>query len=164
MEKSGWNWKTHIVAAALGFGSGWYAKNLGSSNIDIISPTKETSSDQLDEIVPRDTFVESILLMCSVMKEVAKDVGDPIPREEVESIDADQLCEEFFSRIQNKEKSEDPMDILRNMLRNVLYQNYYKEFMRFVINKMKETLLSPIPTVPSYVSKNVYDVVIGRYF
>jgi hypothetical protein len=139
MDKQGWNWKTHLLAASIGFFIGRYSKN--------IERHQNVSSDEGFDV---DKEIEAVLLISGVLKEALKEIGEPIPKEEVDSLDTDKIFGEVLEEVFQKGWVDKHSFSNKD-------EKSFRGFMSFMMNQFKKTLLSSIPTVPSYVSKDVFD-------
>ena len=139
MDKQGWNWKTHIFAASLGFFIGRYSKN--------IERHQNISSDEGFDVHKE---IEAVLLIFGVLKEALKEIGDPIQKEEVDSLDSDKVSGEVLEEVFQK-----------GWVDKYSFSNEdersFRGLMSFIMNQCKKTLLASVPTVPSHVSKDVFD-------
>jgi hypothetical protein len=172
MEKQNWNWKTHLLAAVLGFGVGRYSKSVRSrqnetTSINTPSSLKEMLESLINPVVPDtqidedeyfftsfppDTLVESLLLLGSLLKALAEEDGHPIQEKDFPSIDFDRVFERSLHQAV----------AISGYIPDEKEIGYFKRlaviFLKNLVKQMKKAMVSGIPTVPSHVSKDVYDI------
>jgi hypothetical protein len=153
MEKQNWNWKSNFLSAALGFGAGMYYRM-----------TKKRPDVHIHEIdivanIPKENLVESIILLCGIWKEAQKDIGKPIQKEEIEAFNTDEAADQLLKEVLWGEEMNrsDPQMWLSQFYLTQKQKGDLSGWMSSVLNEGKKALLSSVPTVPSYVSRDVYE-------